>query len=182
MAKENSDRALLSLLTRGHVGRACARGTEFRAGIERDELHRRRLRTVCGGLRAPLAPRFRHTPRDCCRSKSTAGRAPPRRASEQTYGGASALTLSSEESPRAFRQRVPAVKAWAPRCGVRRGLSGLSLPARGSSPWLDSYARRGPSGPLNRTGLTLAVSYTRCQSNGHLCSRRGCRWAACARS
>ena len=98
-----------------------------------------------------------------CRFGASAGGAPPRHASEQTYGEIR-LSSRSEESPRALRQRVPALTVRSPRQwghgdGLVPEVSHAADPAAGNSD-----ACRGPSGPLNRTGLTLAVSHTQASS------------------
>eukprot|EP00966_Prymnesium_polylepis_P183248 4246686-Prymnesium_polylepis.1 len=98
---------------------------------------------------------------------------PPRHASEQTHGDALPCLTgrvgcsqpNSEESPRALRQKVPLLTGRSPRWREHGDGFGLRLPAPRIRPQ-GTVMRVGGLAPPNRTGLTPAVSHTRCPDLG----------------
>jgi len=86
-------------------------------------------------------------------------------------------SLGSEESPRAFRQRVPAVKARAPRCGRTTTAFGLEFACPRVLATVRQLCASGPYGVLEQNGAySGGTLHPRCC---HLRLQRAAVWAPC---
>ena len=125
-----------------------------------------------------LSPFWASTRTSRRRATISAGGAPPRHASEPTYGELVSLTALRKVPGHLGRECQPS--GLGRRGGGRTEMAYKPEFARAAPPALRySHACRGPSGPSNRTGLTLAVPHTPPALTRWLAEAEGVGAAAC---